>query len=447
MKTNRYIVVLVVLFLALSTADADKMESKIDADEINSLSEPMSAGDLAEEEMLKYIDRSSIVLGEMKDGRVYFMAKSTVSVKHTNSQWGKYRALAYDNALLKAQKEFVKFYFQDLMSEIERTVFDDQSDDAIDIKKDKRIEGIENLYNKITALAGAKLDHALEEAGVDPQKFNTIPKDKKKVYFKDNLLKKALTKSQGKLSGLITVQTTEGKSKNGEYAISVLVLYSDKLKQIADDISRRKRPLLRKNSSKDIKDYIPTDKKILSDTFGIRVVFQKDGTPALVSFSQWSHSYTGKNEKKLERRRESALKTATIFADAQIADFLNARINATESKTVNAISEEAVKLSGEDGIISPDDVEKIVDITREYAKRRSHAKLRGIKTAKRWRLKHESGNEIIGVVRVWTYGGASMARDIGKSKQHTLPTNVKSKSHQTTEGSSIGADMMDVHDF
>ncbi len=450
MKTNILYKVLISLSL-LGSASFATTDVAVDPKAINEVTIPVaSSKDLVEEGIEAYANNKHIVFGQLNRGKIYFYATSTIPVNPTNSQWAKYRTIAYEKALMKAQKEFVKFLYQKIESETIQKFYDNQSDNARDIKDDDKIHSkFGEIWTKLQTLVGAKLDKALEDLGIDPAEYNAIPRDKRKVTFQDKFSKKMMSKAMGSLAGVLPMQTIEGKTSSGGYSLGVVIVYSEKLKQLAYDITKRKLPLLTKKSGNSVQVFIPKTNDLLLSTFGPRVIFLEDGTPAIISYAQWSHNYTGKREVKLERRRDSAQKTAMMLADTQIAEFLSAKMTATEERTIEAISEEAVKKSGETGDITDDDIEAMVDIAQEHTKKRAKAKLQGIATVKKWRVKLENGNEAIGVIRLWSYAGSQQASQIKnwKSAKHTKPKLKKVRKVITSQEVRTGLDVMDTDDF
>jgi len=430
-----------------NTAPAEPIEPKV----VNQESIPtVSSRDLVEQSIEQYANKKNIVFGELSKGKIYFYATSTIPVGPTNSQWAKYRTIAYEKSMLKAQKEFVKFLYQKMETETIQKFYDNQSDNARDIKDDPKIHSkFGEIFTKLQTLVGAQLDKALNDLGIDPSEYNAVPRDQRKKTFQDNFSKKMMSKSMGSLAGVLPIQTIEGKTKSGGYSLGVVIVYSEKLKQLASDITKRKLPLLTKKTGNSVKVFIPKDNHTLLGTFGPRIIFLEDGTPAIISYAQWSHNYTGKREVKLERRRESAQKTAMMLADTQIVEFLSAKMTATEERTISAVSEEAVLKNGETGDINDDDIERLIDIAQEHTKKRAKAKLQGVATVKKWRVKLENGNEAIGVIRLWSYAGSEQASQIKKWKSSNKPkaakkTNVKITSQEEVR---TGLDVMDTNDF
>lgn len=440
-----------VAFLCASLVFASDAQEKIDPKVVNELSTPILSGDMVQESIDNYAQKKGIEFGALNNGRIYFSSISHIPVNPTNSQWGKYRSLAYEKAIMNAQKEFTKFMYQKITSDTYQKFYNDESNNAKVIKKEdtKPHTKLGEIFTKLGTLVGAHLDKALEELDIDPSEFNAVPKDKRKVYFEGKMRKQIVSKSIGSLSGILPIQTIEGKDKNGGYSLGVIILYSDKLKQLAYDITKRKLPLLTKKSGKKASAFIPSSNDALLATFGPRVVFLEDGTPGVLSYAQWSHNYTGKKQVKLQRRRDAALKTATQLADAQIAEFLSAKMSSTEEKIIEQVSQEAVKRSGETGDVFDDDVENLLDITSEESKKRAKAKLQGVIPVKKWRVKLDSGHEVVGVIRLWSYAGSQQAQNIKNFKpKHNKSSTVANA--KVTNGSAVtrqGADVMDVNDF
>lgn len=410
---------------------SSSQEQPIDAELITTVQEDPDQG--SHKKVNAAIEEWRITKGiefgtENAKGQIFYMATEQVPVDATNPQWPKWRVVAYDKAYAKIKKEFSKEMYGKQKGEDLEEIFADDSDDRLEFSKtgDSRAFTKEGeIWDKMKALTGAKLDKALKEYDIDPSEYNAAPPEQRKRLFTNNFVKKTITKAAGQLNGLITIKTFEGVDKKGNHTIGVVAMYYDKLKQLADDIVKRQEPMLKKKSGNPVHSYIPKDKKKLTESFGTRLVFDENGRPAIVSYGQWSYMYKGKNDRKRARGYDFAMEKASTEAERNIVKFLNSKATYQKIDTTNAEEiEEAVM--DRDGNVSEPDVMTMIDKMESTLEVKFEGELRGIRTAKKYSYEHENGHEIIGVVKIWTQDNALAADKI---------RNWKPKSKTPSEGS------------
>jgi hypothetical protein len=432
-------------------AQQEKQEP-IDPQEVNAESAPvvLTPGELVDQAFEEFKQKKGIQFGaEGNDGKIYYAAKTVVNKPSTSSQWAKARVNAFESALLKTQRDFIIDMFGRQSVKKAQEIFDDQSDDAeVFPELSESKSKLESIYDKLVALTGAKLDEALKKLDVDPEEFKSKPPEQRKTTFMSRMTKTMLTEAIGDSTGLMPIQTFEGNDDAGNHVMGVITMYSPKLKQLAYDIAHKRAPLLKKNTGKALKEQIPADAETLSKQFGIRVLFNENGQPCVVSFGQWSHNETGKNIRKVERRRESATESAFDEANAAIVEFLNGNIMFNREREKGEYSEEAV-VKNPDGFIRREDVDKIIDKMHSNLKMQAKADLAGITTANKWMYKSPYGQELIGVVRVWTLDSTGTTNEVRKWKPDRQPGEQRSEDGavRTTPGVKSGKDFMDVKDF
>ena len=69
--------------------------------------------------------------------------------------------------------------------------------------------------------------------GGDSSQFDAAPESEKKVLFMKQFTEKAMVRAVGSVSGLVPMQSFEGRTEEGTHAIGVIMMYSPKLKQLA----------------------------------------------------------------------------------------------------------------------------------------------------------------------------------------------------------------------
>jgi len=364
-----------------------------------------SSSQIVDKAIAEFAQKHNINWGIENDkGQSFYFAKETISVDETNPQWAKWRVIAYKKAYMKIKRDLLVDTFGKVTGKIVTKYINDNSDNRLDFSDttDKRpYSTLGSIINKLLALAGKKLDQALEELDIDPNQFNAAPPEKKKQLLKDKFLEKTVTKAVGSLTGLIPIKTYEGYDSRGNHTIGVIAMYYDKLKQLAYDIIKKRPPMLSKKSGYPISSYIPKDNKALSQAFGIRLVFDELGQPVIISYGQWSYLYKGNNQRKLDIAYDFALRRAAIESRSQIAEFLNSTAYYEEisSKSANA---DIKAVLDRDSNLKITDIAELVDKLEQNMTQRYSADLRGVKTYKKWTYSHPSGHQIVGVISIWS---------------------------------------------
>jgi len=378
---------------------------------------------------------------ENKKGQRFYKAIKMVKVDQTNSQWPKWRIVAYKDAFRQIQQDFLEAEYGKIAGDTLNNYFKDDSDNKLDFPdaEDRQANAkLAEIWDKVVALTGAKLDKALEELGIDPSEFKAKPIEQRKTIFRDNFIESSVKKAAGQLNGLITTKTFEGIDSKGNYSVGVIAMYYGKLKQLADDIVKKRNPMLTNTNGKPVSSYIPTQEKKLAETFGPRIVFNEKGEPAIISYGQWSYSYKGESERKRARGYDHALKKAKTESQKQIAQFLYSAASYKEMEETNAQEEENVILSGE-GNLRNEEVISMIDKIQSSMKVDFKAELRGMKVGKEWSYQHPNGHEIVGVVTVWSQKNAKNTDKVRnwKSNHKNSDKNIQSKNESKKQNSAI----------
>ena len=418
---------------------SDKAITDKDAAEINELSEPeMSSSELVDEAIDAYFDKRSISEGEIgSGGKVYYRAVMRVSAKPSSPSWVKSRQIAFEKALLKAQSEYVFNNFARNTVKTEQTISEDNSDNAyeFDNKKVSRSQ-IGALYDKAMALGQARLNELLDDAGVDPAEFEAIPEAQRKNIFTNSYLTTSIKKAIGESSGLLPVRTFEGKDGNGNHSIGVVMIRSDKLQQLASDMSSQREPFLTARKGKPLSSYIDFPGEQLATQFGVRVVFNEQGRPQVLSYGQWGFGYKGKNEARLDRERTHSADKADAVAVDALTIFMNSRLAYENESTSGEIIENFIEKQGDE--VTEEDVTTIIDKMNQKIKLTASARLSGTRIVKRWKYKHPYGHEIIGRIRMWSMDGVEQSKTITSFKPKTKSNTASTESGKVAQSSTAG---------
>jgi hypothetical protein len=427
-KMKKFTKLLLVFLVSGSVAFANAQNQNVskkdgvitqkDIQEQNKLNEPLSPEKKIDDWKKEFLKKMGIPSFGEVNGKMFYFAKETVSVPATDPQFGQALANAYDKAFLDIMKQYAKdMYARKTVTEI-RDYLEDLSPSSakIDLPSNYR----KGFWGKVLAVmdkslevANKKLDKKLIDLGVDPKELETMTPKEKKDLFKDKFLKKIITTASGDISGIFTIQSAWASDTNGNYAVGVIAVVSQKTKQIAKDISYNRLSLIR-GKGRDINSLIPRSPKQLVKTLGTRLAYDKDGTPVIISYGIKSY-VPRKNHYINARLEENAIEGAIDNADAQIAMLVNGYLNLKTIRESNDETKDYIERE-----LKPDSetmekiVNNIIDKTIKHIKATASMRIQGITTYKTWSYTMPSGQKIVGAVRVWKY---STLQNIKKFKE------------------------------
>ena len=431
---------------ASQAVSAAQNDQAIDQDVVNNMLENpdfISSSEQIRSAMDEFARNKKITFGkEDARGRIYYKATQTVDIEETNPQFTKWRVSAYNGAYLKIRQEFLEQIYGKMQGETLAKMFLDDSDNQYKFKdfSDSRATSKEGeIYNKLLGLTGAKLDRALAELDIDPSEYDKAPPEQRKNLFKNSLVETSLKRASGSLTGLMPIKTFVGIDTKGNHTVGVVAMYYGKLKQLADDIVKKRTPMLvNKKSGKPLNSMVPQDKKVLADTFGIRLAFNELGEPTIISYGQWGNSYNGSKQRKIDRAYDFAYKKAKTESQKQIAAFLKANATFKEiANTSTSIVEDAVK--DREGNISTQEISEMIDTLEQTTKIKFNADLRGIKEYSSWSHKFKTGQQVVGVVSIWTQKNAEGVDKIRNWKSNYKNPNQQQPKYQPSHQSGVGA--------
>lgn len=395
-----------------------------------------SAGDLIIEARDAMLSRAGLKLGPGNPHGAYIgWGESTLSVDAGNPAWGRARVSAYENALINAQSEFIRFQMNSILTESTRTIMEDDSYNwpKPPAEQPKETVGLlRQIFHKILAVQDEKLNNKLRDLGLDPESYEPGPVTTREDHFTQQLMQRTVSSAVGKLAGLITLQTFEGSDENGLHKIGVLVVYSPNFRQFAHDMlhgTARINPEKAKNKS--ILEQIGTDPALLSRQFGVRRLYDEQGMPVLVCFGQWSSLERGGSPRQQERRKDNAARIARSNADAALALFVNGGLNfSSETVTGEIVQEYTETTHNKDGSTFLSDVAEtgFLSVLNEQVKRRAQITLSGIHDLHTWSFRHpEYDQEMIGVIRAWSPDAAESADALRNFKPETKTARTPEK--------------------
>ncbi len=401
-----------------------------DIEEQNALSDsstkditPKSLNDFFDE----FADQHDINYGEDNNGKVFFSGRATVALAATDPSFAKALNLAFDNAMLNMQAEFVRNAFGRQSSELKQTLFSDDSTNAREFEKLPAEGRFAQLLDKAVKLTGAKLDSALQEMGVEAA---GLTEERKKVLFADALVQKISESAFGSMQGLVPVQTSMTQVSADHYEVGVIAVMSGKTRQVASDM-RQKRASLITGKGRQVKDVLPEKNEGYISEHGIRLIYNESGAPVIISYGQWSYQ-PDSDPYMNNRKKEVATDQATSRADAAVSAFINTAIQFKRSSESSAQIERSITetVNGNDTSLSEKTAKDIIDITNKEITSRSDMNLRGLRTVKRWDAKDDNGVVYVGVVRMYSHA------NVENTNQMVAPLSSQGSKAQSTPKSS-----------
>ncbi|QLE78872.1 hypothetical protein FLM55_03600 [Francisella sp. Scap27] len=381
-------------------ADVANLNSAISAESkpvAQASEDKRSAEEILNDVMEGYIDENNL-----RDRYDYVGSAIGVSSQNqTNSNYVDSAQLAFEKALIKAQAEYISFISADTQVDKSMSIDSNQGTKAntIEDSNNKPKEGTQEAVDaKKTALEEAKLNEQLKEQGLDPDSFTSVD-EKKKALLSQQMTVKSLTTGFGNLSGLLPIKTFVVE-KNGNAAIGVVVIYSDKIKGMFEDIKHGNEPVIVGNGGKAPSDlYKDKSGEDMMGDYGIRVGFGEDSKPYILSYGQGS--YTGPSIQGVSAG-DYGYKQAAIQARANIVTLIAGQMSTKEALTLSEdISSTLAKntKTNQTRRIDSSNIEKSLST---YYQTKAKLDIIGLKTVKRWRYKLPSTeNTVYGVVLKW----------------------------------------------
>ena len=386
---------------------ANEIEASLQTSDAPVMSDPeREVKDLIERFMASKTGRA--LNQRMARGELYVgYATDEVAVDPNHKQWGKFRSMAYEKALIKAENNYLAAQGLEITSEKVRSLFNDASGevpdfDDSDLKSDSKFG---QLLDKLVAFASGTLDKELEELGIDPAEYNSLPPAQKHVMLSDHIQKDTVKKAVGKLSGVVPYKTFEAKNEAGNHVIGVIIVASPKMRQFAHDVIHSGGDIAPNPDAAGVPiyDQVKANSADLFNRFGIRKLVDEEGYPVLISYGQWANGYRGNDGRKQRRQREMAEIQARSLADSQIAFFVAGKANYTDSSTIGALVEDSDTVDQEN-FHTQETVNRVIDTVRQDTKAKAKAKLTGLIDLYTWSQPHPlyADQELVGVVRVWS---------------------------------------------
>jgi len=449
---KKIIISIIALVFLHSNALANESISQQDVNEINTQSNPNTvsdASDTIEDWAYEAIKKFGVEDFGEQNGKFFFFASQSVSLKPNDPQFGDALVNAYDKALMKLQNKYLMTRFGRTIVEKAKSFYSDRSTNAKEIAlPNPSAPGftgkILNIMNKSLDVTDKKLDNELVKLGANPEKVKKMTPKMKKDIFRDKFLKNTMRKASGSIAGLFPLQTSIAKDKSGKYVVGIIAIATQKTIQIAKDIRLQRKSIV-KGKGKDVKTLLPQDPKKYLSTFGVRLSYDLDGIPMIISYGIGSYSKDG-DDYIDDQLKSEAKANAISNADGQIAEIVNGYMSINESrKNGEEIKKYVERKMSPDSDTIEKTIKNIIKITNNSARSRASMSLKGVSTVKTWRRTTKEGVKFVGAVRVWKYKTLKAVKDFNSGKYKTAKT--RKKSHSYSKSLEVSEPVNDVQDF
>ncbi len=438
-------------FISFSMAKSTIKIKQKDINEINKLSNPNNvedATDSIDDWAYSAIKKFGIHEFGEQNGKFFFFASQAVSLKPTDPQFGDALVNAYDKALMKLQTKYLMARFGRVLTAKIKSFYSDRSTNAKQIElPNPRVKGfvgkILKIFDKSLEVTDKKLDKKLIKLGVSPDELKKMTPIKKKDIFRDKFLKNTLRIASGSIAGLFPIQTSLATDKSGSYVVGIIAVASAKTIQIAKDIRLRRNSIVH-GKGRRVEDLLPNNQKEYLSTFGVRLAYDLDGTPMIISYGIGSYSKDSDSYINNQLRSE-AKANAKSNADAQIAEIINGYLSVKQNR---ANGEEIRRYVQRKMKLNSDTIEKtiknIIKITNNNARSDASASLKGVSTVKTWRYTTKNGVKFVGVVRVWRYKTLKAVNDFNSGR---YKTKKKIRKHVYKKSIEVSKPVNNINDF
>lgn len=399
------------------------------------------------ESMDDYFERIASEMGfsygpNSQNDKFFYKSSSAVSLQANDKDFAKALVVAYDKAVIEMQAQYIVDIFGKIATEKIKENFANYSTNAREFPEFEYGSKLEAIFDKTLEFVGANLDDSLKKLGVEPENIKEV--DKKDI-FRDKFLQLVTTTAYGNISGLIPIETRISKDAlSGAYEVGVVGVISSKTRQIARDMAVKRESLVQ-GKGRNLLELLPEKKEDFIKEVGLRLAYDEEGNPAILSYGIWSFSGKNTDPYLLKREKEIAQNTAREKADAAISEFINTNISyKNEQKTGEIIAQTLKREASKDGEnISEKMTKDIIDESLKQIKASSHGTIKGNKTLKTWEAKDENGINYIGVVRYYTYENVAAIDNLLNKK---VEKKIK-KPKQTKPVERVSKRINDIDDF
>ena len=382
----------------ITQADIDQQNQQSDPGAIQNASD--SIQDWAEEVRK---DFGIEVWGE-KNGKIYQFKYASAAEKSLHPEFGRFLAAAFTNAMTQIQEAVVMDRFGYIVTNKVKSFFRDNDKEMPPPSQPDFLEKILTLFDKSLDVSEAKLDAELQNLGVSQAQIQKLSPIQRKELFKERLVNESMKQASGTVAGIFPIQSAVIIDSKGNAVVGVIAVLSDKTIHIAQDIAQQRQSLITGKGSQ-LKAMLPENVQQMLGTQGVRLAYDEDGTPVILSYAVSAFVPDGTDDYINDRLRQEARQNAIDTADTQLSEVINGYLS-TEAQRQNGteISRVLEREMKPDAMTMDKVTKKALAITRERAQLHSSMKLQGISSLMPPKsFKISTGQEFFCAVRVWKY--------------------------------------------
>lgn len=253
----------------------------------------------------------------------------------------------------------------------------------------------------------ADINKALIDKGFDPTK-PVAQAEIQKILSQENFQKSITVAANARIAGAQVYKSFEVLPESNQGEIGVVLIYSDKLHNLANAIYSFNFENLPRDAPRDfLKNQIPTDPNVLMATFGVNMKIDENGQPALIAYGQ-SGAKTS-STRSMNAAYNKAIANAQALIRFFAGEIVKSGVNKDNSESMTELENSTVLVSQDDSYI--EEISSVADTLKINFSPPLH----------RWRTQHPLTKHIIaGVVISWTVADAEMGRAM-KTKNAVAP--------------------------
>jgi hypothetical protein len=378
----------------------------------------------------KYLLEKGIREGtnERPDGKVFLIAygSSIVAKALDDSGWVRNRTMAYNEAILEAKSNMAEFLSLELKSN-RAFLLESFGNEAAPPLVEAMAKPL-SIMDKASTLTGLALDNEIKKFDADWDGTNKTNEERNvRLAAQRKLITLELSsKARAFLQGTTPIFNAEGPDDEGQYYVSVGIVWSPRSTLVAESIYNPTiAPPSGPKKALSVQDRIVAlSDEELAGTLGLRIWWDQDGLPVIVSFGQAS----GAGFKAV------AKKTSGLIAQAQITQFIAEQI----------ASETYFSAKQDTRFYKDNDSFEAFDESKFNALIEANSKvvlIQGLGTIHYKKMKHPISNQKIVVnVMAWSPASNKLAR-----KLKTLSDDQETKMN-ATKGGAIFVDSQEITD-
>ena len=324
-KLTGLLSIFLVFSLSTFAAETDSDGLQYDSEKQVSIALPTDPG----LKWQQYLSNSNIQEGTnyKKNGQIYLIAsgQSTVGKATNDSGFMDSRTIAYNKALLSAKEEMAASLALELESSRSLTLSEFGDEIAPSLYKEV-VEPL-SIMDKANTLTGLALDNEIKK--FDPSWDGTNKTDEERIVKmaeqREIYTEYISSKARMFLQGATPIFNAEGPGDDGKYSVVVGIVWSGKSTRVAESVyNPTVSPPQGNKNSFSIQDRLNSlSDDELAATLGVRIWWDENGLPVIVSFAQAKGTGSSTIAKK---------KTATR-ARTQIAQFVAEQIVSSATET------------------------------------------------------------------------------------------------------------------